>query len=119
MSRTEIEQFCRRFLLDHDYQHLQLIITEYDERFAHVNIEFTFENFNSTFQLICKNLFTARPATSAYVLTILGFAMNIDRRLKISYWYKSDDMIALLTDVLVDVHFSPKSMIDYKFCILF
>ena len=108
MSRTEIEQFCRGFLLDGDYQHLHRIVAEYDEKLACINIEFTASNFNSTFQQICKNLFATRSVTAGYVLAVLAFAVNIDNRLKhSSSWYSSDVMIVSLTSVLVDVNFNP------------
>ena len=121
MSRTEIEQFCRGFLLDGDYQHLHRIAFEYDEKIALINIEFTASNFSSTFQQICKNLFATRSVTTGYVLDVLAFAVNIDNRLKhsSSSWYSFDVMIVSLTNVLVDVNFIPSQVVFAgSFCTL-
>ena len=120
MSRTDIEQFCWRFLLDGDYQHLHRIVAKYEGKFARINIEFTVANFDSTFQLICKILFTTRPATSAYVLAVLGFAVAIDNQLKHLEWYRSDTMIVSLTGILVDINFNPRCIESTgSFCVLF
>ena len=116
---VEIEQFCRGFL-NGNYRHLHQIITRYDGEFARIDIVFTSNNFDNTFQLICKNLFTIRPATSGYVLAVLGFAVTIDNQLKnSSSWYRSDTMVSSLTSVLIDINFDPRC-VEYtgSFCIL-
>ena len=120
MSRTEIEHFCRGFLLDGNYCHLHKIVAEYDEELlCSIDIEFTANNFDTTFQAICRSLFAIRPVTTAYVLAVLGFAMNIDNRLKHLSWYRSDEMIVSLTSVLVDVKFDPRCIVTgYTFCTL-
>lgn len=115
----EIEQFCRGFL-NGNYQHLHQIIAKYDGKFARINIVFTSNNFDNIFQLICKNLFTIRPATTGYVLAVLGFAVTIDNQLKnSSSWYRSDTMVSSLTSVLIDINFDPRC-VEYtrSFCIL-
>ena len=97
MNRTDIENFCRGFFRG-DYRHLHEIFAEYDEQLSYSidMLTFTASNFDITFQAICRSLFATRPATTAYVLAVLGFAMNIDNRLKhssSSSWYRSDAMI--------------------------
>ena len=116
---VEIAQFCRGFL-NGNYQHLHQIVAEYDGKFARIDIVFTSHNFDNTFQLICKYLFTARPATSSYVLAVLGFAVTIDNQLKnSSTWYSSDIMVGSLTSVLVDINFDPRC-VEYtrSLCVL-
>ena len=122
MSRTEIEHFCRGFLLYGNYYHLHKIVAEYDEQLlCSIDTElFTANNFDQTFQTICRSLFAIRPVTATYVLVVLGFAMNIDNRLKHLSWYRSDEMIISLASVLVDVKFDPKCIVaEYTFCTLF
>ena len=108
MSRpAEIEEFCRSFLLGTNYQHLHEIIGEYDEQFNSIDIHlFEAVFFNETFKMICRSLFAKRPASNAYVLALLGFAVNIDSRLKGTEWYTVDAMISSLTQVLLDVNFN-------------
>ena len=116
-SRIEIEQFCRSFL-NGDYQQLHGIVSKYDEYFARINIQFTVDNFLSTFNSICSRVFTIRPATSAYVLAVLGLAMAIDKKLNHLTWYRTDMLVVSMTNILVDINFNP-NMFTSNRCILF
>ena len=121
MSRpAEIEEFCRSFLLGTNYQHLHEIIGECDEQFNSIDIHlFEAVFFNETFKMICRSLFAKRPASNAYVLALLGFAVNIDSRLKGTEWYTVDAMISSLTQVLLDVNFNINQVqAKYTLCTL-
>ena len=115
--RIEIEKFCRSFL-NGGYQQLHGIVSKYDEQFARINIQFTYDNFHSTFELICSRFFATRPATSAYVLAVLGFAMAIDKKINHSSWYRTDMLVISMTDILVDIIFNPNMFASNR-CILF
>ena len=115
MDRHEIEQFCHGFFQSgEDYLQVHMFLARFDDQFASINIDFTSDNFNDRFLSICKNLFSRRPVNSYYVLAVLGFAREIDNRLKEkqSSWYKSDRMVALLSDILMSIEFSPKSILS-------
>ena len=115
--RIEIEKFCRS-LLNGGYQQLHEIVSKYDEQFARINIQFTNDNFHSTFELICSRFFASRPATSAYVLAVLGFAMAIDKKLNHLSWYSRDMLVISMTSIPVDINFNP-NMFTSNRCIIF
>ena len=125
----EIEQFCREFLLDNGYRHIHDIIGEYDERMSCIDISsFTAHNFDRSFQMVCRSLFAVRAASTAYIVAVLGFAVNVDRRLKedgansasssSSSWYNPDIMIVSLVSALARVNFNPEQLKGYTFCTL-
>ena len=97
-SRIEIEQSCRSFL-NGGYQQLHGIVSKYDEQFARINIQFTADNIHSTFKSICSRFFTIRPATSAYVLAVMGFAMAIDKKLNHLKSYRTDMLVVSISRI--------------------
>ena len=112
MSRpAEVEEFCRSFLLGTNYQHLYKLMGERSVELDSIDVHlFAADNFNEVFQNICGSLFAQRPASNSYILALLGFAVNIDRRLKGKEWYAVDAMISSLTWALLNVNFNIKNV---------
>ena len=105
--RIEIEKFCRS-LFNGRYQQLHGIVSKYDEHFARINIQFTYDNFHSTFELICIRFFATRPATSAYVLAVPRFGMAVDKKL-------NHMLVVSMTSILVDINFNPNMFTSNRF----
>ena len=118
--REEIMEFCRNFI-NGDNKHLQDVIDNYRHLFSQIDIKqinLTQETFDITFKNICKILFNTRSAGSSYIIALLGFALTLNEYYLsyYCYWYDVDMLIDSLTDVLEDINFQPKELIDEPTC---
>ena len=129
MQRKEdIEHFCREFLHG-GYQHLHTIVSEYDEGILSTAMEILprlseHRYFVSTFQSICKAVFDAAPTRQensvGRVLAVLSFALHIDNRLLCRSWYTREEIVGVLTSVLLHTNFDPEQVTGTNiFCTLF
>ena len=69
---------------------------------------------------ICKLLFIEKSATDAYVIALLGFAVEVNEYHRHCIWYNIDVLINSMTNVLEATDFSPKLLLTTpdNFCIL-
>ena len=121
LHREEIMEFCRNFI-NGDNKHLHDIIDNYRHLFSQIDIQhlnLRQETFDHSFKNICKRLFNIRPADMSYIIALLGFALTLNEYYHLSYycyWYHVDMLIDSLADVLEDVNFQPKELIDESTC---
>jgi len=114
--RQEIEQFCRDFVKGY-HIHLHKLIDNYRHLLAQIDIrqmDITQEAFDRSFKSICRKLFNTRSTDKSYIIALLGFALTLNEY-HLSYrctWYHVDMLIDSLTDVLQDINFQPKELID-------
>ena len=118
--REEIMEFCRNFINGNN-KHLHGVIDNYRYLFSQIDIKqlnLTRETFDITFKNICKILFNTRSAGSSYIIALLGFALTLNEYYLsyYCYWYDVDMLIDSLTDVLEDINFQPKELIDEPTC---
>ena len=121
--REEIGQFCCDFLKGNN-KHLHNVIDNYRHLLAQINIQqmnLTQETFTRSFKSVCRELFNVRPTHNDYVIPLLGFALRLNEY-HLSYycsWYHVDMLIDSLADVLEDINFQPKELIDEPtYCML-
>ena len=82
-------------------------------------LNFTKYTFEKSFQKICKQLFIERPATNAYIIAMLGFAVEVNEYLYSCVWYNIDMLIHSITNVPEETDFNPKLLTKpSNFCIL-
>ena len=114
MVRRNIEQFCRDFFKGGNKQ-LHDIINCYEDELVMIDIEqlnLTQETFDTSFKLVCRELFNVRPAKyNAYIIALLGFAIKLNKyHLLYCSWYQVDILIDSLVAVLEDINFDPKEL---------
>ena len=119
--RDQISRFCRDFFQGNN-QWLCVVVAESKHMFTQIDIQslrFTQDTFAATFQRICKLLFMARPATSGYVIAMLGFAVRVHEYHRDCSWYTFDTLIDSMANVLEETDFNPKQLTKSpNFCIL-
>ena len=113
-------EFCRNFI-NGGNKHLHDVIDNYRHLFSQIDIKqlnLTQETFDITFKNICKILFNTRSTGSSYIIALLGFALTLNEYYLsyYCYWYHVDILINSLTDVLEDINFQPKELIDEPTC---
>ena len=114
--RKEIEQFCHDFLKGGN-KHLHNVIDKYRHLLAQIDIQqmcIAQETFDRSFKSICRQLFNIRPADKSYIISLLGFVLKL-HEYHLAYhcsWYHVHILIDSLTDVLADINFQPKELID-------
>ena len=118
--REAIMKFCCNFI-NGDNNHLHDVIDNYQHLFSQIDIKqlnLTRETFDITFKNICKILFTTRSTGSSYIIALLGFALTLNEYYLsyYCYWYHGDLLTDSLTDVLEDINFQPKELIDDTTC---
>ena len=119
-----IEQFCRDFFKGGNKQ-LHDIINCYEDKYAMIDIQqmnLTQETFDTSFKLLCRELFNARPTqNNAYIIALLGFAIKLNEyHLLYCSWYQVDILIDSLVAVLEDINFDPKELNKpATYCIIF
>ena len=121
--RKEIEQFCHDFVKGGNI-YLHNLIDNYRHLFSQIGIRqlnITREMFDRSFKNICRQLFNTRPTDKSYIIALLGFALTLHEYHQ-SYhcsWYHVDMLINSLADVLEDINFQPKGLIDEPtYCML-
>ena len=106
-----IEQFCRGFLSGNKrYNHLYGILYEYGAAFESVGVRRMFHNresFTDSFPAICATVLRSRGTDSAYVLSVLGYALHVTEQCEELQWYDAELMITLLVEILVAANFKP------------
>ena len=115
-NRKEIEQFCHDFIKGGNV-YLHNLVDNYRRLFAQIDIRrlnITQEMFDRSFKNICRKLFNTRSTVKSYIIALLGFALTL-HEYHLSYhcsWYHVDMLINTLADVLEDINFQPKELID-------
>ena len=113
--RHEIEQFCRDFLKGGNTQ-LHIVIDNYRHLLAQIDIQqmdiTTQEMLDRSFKNICKILFNTRPADKSCIIALLGFTLKLNAYQLSCSWYHVDMLINSLVDVLEDINFQPKELVD-------
>ena len=102
---------------------LHAVVADYKHMLTKIDIkclDFTKDTFESTFQKICKLLFIEKSVTDAYVIALLGFAVEVNEYHRHCIWYNIDVLINSMTNVLEETDFSPKLLLTTpdNFCIL-
>ena len=120
--RNEIEHFCRDFFKGNNIQ-LYKVIDNYKHLLADINIQqmnLTQDTFSNSFKSICKELFRERSSANEYIIALLGFALKLNEyHCSYSFWYHDDILIDSLSDVLEEINFQPKELIDKQtYCII-
>ena len=114
--RQEIEQFCRD-LFQGGNIHLHNLIDNYRHLLEQIDIrqmDITQETFDRSFKNISKKLFSTRSTDKSYITALLGFALILNEY-HLSYycsWYHINMLIDSLVDVLEDINFQPKELIN-------
>ena len=72
--RDEIEKFCRNFLHGNSGQQQG----NYEREFSQIDIQQLFlkDTFDGSFQSVCNDGFTHRPASNGYIIAIPGFTQG-------------------------------------------
>ena len=84
--REEIEKFCRDFLHGNGRQ-LHELIGNYECVFSQIDIQpFTRDTLACSFRSICSEVFTRRPVSNGYIITVLGFSVAIHARYSTFSW---------------------------------
>ena len=119
--RKEIEHFCIDFFQGNNKK-LYTVVEDCKHMLTQIDIRcltFTKYTFEKSFQRICKLLFIQRPATNAYIIAMLGFAVEVNEYLYDCLWYNIDILINSMTNVLEETDFNPKLLTKpSNFCIL-
>ena len=120
--RSEIEQFCRKFLSG-DIKHLNRVIDSCDMTLIGMDLtvlHLSSDNLDDSFRMICIELFTIRPQTYGYIIAILAFTVEIDKFLHRTnaLWYQTDMIELSLARVLEEIKdFKPIQLYPHR-CIL-
>ena len=119
--RSEIEEFCRQFLRG-NIDYLNNIISQSKNILLQIDLEklnISKDTLDVVFKNICERLFTLRSIENAYIIAVLGFAMEIHIYHHASSWYSTDLLVASLTNVLVIIDFNPIQLTtSANFCLL-
>ena len=112
--RQEIEQYCRDYLKGGNTQ-LHIVIDNYRDLLAQIDIQqmdITQATFDRSYKNICKILFNTRPTDKSYIIALLGFALKLNEYQLSFSWYHVDMLINSLVDVLEDINFQLKELVD-------
>lgn len=115
-KRRSIEDFCFQFFKDYwgetTAETVQICRLFIKERRLHSIVEDTFkyvtrENFATSFQSMCMELFKDDVIKDEYIVSLLIFCIDLDSCLQQYEWYSTSILIEVLVEALDRIHFRP------------